>query len=625
MKNNKKITLNKRRASILLAVAASCMFSGCAKVINTVNGLTTFQSTISGSNYPFSVDSITGKLTSYYPAVDATSIIGKGEPFEVSLDACFLRYLQASDPYVLVYSEAWMGSEAIPTERRELQRQILLVKDGVAFNARLPITSIPLLGPVTLGDDLMDVHLSLYVVVLSKNDNEQTVKLLDNLASTAGSVAPQYAMVSGAAAGIGKAIVAQNRDKVEFEHTFSLTPVNSLKGIFKTNTKTITLNNKKIAVNEFGPTLAENKLVVIKGENEHRLVPYENWFHYLSPFNWYGHFPASRSTRFEAVSEKNIPFNYLFGNPLNYKDLPGIPRLNADTANYTLVNLPFSLLAGLLISDDSFMTGNNVTSPNNLTVAGNFLVDDTKENSFIDQVYSDKTHVILSVKRTAGSYGPFKDIKTKFSGHGTAIDGLIISPEQALTSSEKAMTTAFEAVKKAAVFERDKAQIIKIAKDSPSGYQSVEKVIKRSNSKEENLSSADQDNLKNIYWDELQIQSAKRLKSAVDSWIRATTTTSNNGNLTTSLLVDDFYSKLNEAVSREKNYWKTCEATSSPERDMAWASVLQALSDYLFATENTKNYSRVITEHFEDLKNIEDKKCTFEAIPPANNDQAASR
>lgn len=96
----------------VIAIIIAFALSGCGSITNTIAGLSTLQSTISGSNYVFLVDPDNGKLMSDLPALKAGNNIGAGDYFCVSLDAGFLRYLQAVDPYVIVYSESWMGKKA---------------------------------------------------------------------------------------------------------------------------------------------------------------------------------------------------------------------------------------------------------------------------------------------------------------------------------------------------------------------------------------------------------------------------------------------------------------------------------------------------------------------------------
>ncbi len=77
------------------------------------------------------------------PALKAGNNIGAGDYFCVSLDAGFLRYLQAVDPYVIVYSESWMGKKPRPADGEKTLRRIVLIKEGMAPNARLALTSFP--------------------------------------------------------------------------------------------------------------------------------------------------------------------------------------------------------------------------------------------------------------------------------------------------------------------------------------------------------------------------------------------------------------------------------------------------------------------------------------------------
>lgn len=557
--------------NIIAIASASLFLLSCSKIANTVNGLSTFQSTIAGSNYPFTVDK-NGNLSPAYEPVSAEKLIGNGEHFSITLDSLFLRYLQASDPYIVVYSEAWMGSEIRPNDDKLLQRQILLLKDGVGFNSRLPINWVPLLGPVTMEQDSMDVYISLNVVVLSKNDNKQTTDLLDGLASVSGTVAPQYALIAGAAAGIGKAIVAQNRDKVEFEHTFNLSPRTDLKSVF----------NIYDATGEIEPPLAESKLVIIKGENEHRLVPYENWFYYIWPFNWIGHKPNNNTLRFESAHQH---YKHFKKDTMNLID---------EGATYSLVNIPFKILSELLIPNDSYLLQKETTSPDQLTLKGGYLIrnsdndtiHDKFETTFIHRLYSEKTHAILSIKRTAGSYGNFNQLKDKFSSHGDQINTLLADT----SSSEKAITDAFDAIKRAVIYDRNKNKITQLAKSSVIGQDAVENVLKLSNDEDKKA-------LIDIFWKELSIQSGKRLKSSLDNIIAY---------LDKPLDAQAFYTEFSKVLEHEKaNYWNLCKPEIEADRNIYWIGVIQTVSDYLFSMEKTKIYSQKITENFGELKNLD--------------------
>lgn len=550
---------------IFSAVLSTLVLSACSPIINTVNGLITFQSTISGSNYPFSVNK-EGKLTTEYTDIDAKNIIGKKESFEISLDSIFIRYLQASEPYVMIYSEAWMGSEVMPIDKKKLQRQIVLIKDGLSFNAGQPITSIPILGPVTMGDDAMNIHISFSVVVLSKDDNRQTIDFLNGAVAVASTVAPQYSLIAGAAAEVGKTIVAQNRDKIEFEHTFNLTPIHSVNGVF---------NQKKL----FGPNLVEGKLVVIKGENEDRLVPYPNWFYYISPFNWLGHAPESTSIRFE-----NSTYGPFF----------------KERENYTLPNLPFVLLDYLLIPNNSWATWNTPPkSPEELTVCANYLMTlndqkncnlNTKDINFINRLYHDKTYAILSIKRTDGSYGSFTDLYAAFdkAGYGSQIDGLLTTRDESLTQSKEAADSALASIKSAVTFERAKKQLAKMAVQGLSNSKTVDDVLTENNI----TNKEDKARLENIYWEELALQSAKRLKSKVDSFIKLPSATKQN-----------FCKNFATWIAYEQNLWriKTSPDNTASNRNIAWSSILQGLASYLSETDSTTSYAVIITNNLDNL------------------------
>lgn len=595
---------------------STILLSSCSPVVNTISGITTFQSTISGSNYPFSVDPKNGRLKTIYNEINAEKLIGKHDSFEITLDSLFLRYLQASDPYVMIYSEAWMGPEIMPLDKKKLQRQIVLIKDGLSFNALQPITSIPLLGPVTMGDDSLDVHVSVHVVVLSKSDNQQTIDYLNGVSAVASTAAPQYALIAGAAADIGKAIVNQNRDKVEFEHTFNLTPINSVNGIFKSRHGT-------------GPNLEEGKLVVIKGENEHRLVPYQNWYFYVSPFNWYGHPPEQSSVRFEDGAS----------------DLkPGFWNITFDEeANYTLINLPFGILDFIFIPNNSNVAKfikKPPIEPGNLSVCGNYLLeikptseeqysidkicdiklitdsDNSSLNNFTDRFYHDKTFAILSIKRTDGSHGSFSDLYSSFekAGYGNKIDELNTTYEEYLNQSSASIKQAAESTQTAIEFERAKKQAYKLANEPLYSNKTIDGIISE---KSKITNPEDKEKLQILYWEELAIQSAKRLKSKVDNVVDAIIKQDSTPN------IEKFCEKLDSIISYEQNYWRkpsiksnNTEASVKHQKDdqetsnerildsrnIAWSSILFGLSNYLNGKDHTKHYAPIIINNFEKLK-----------------------
>jgi hypothetical protein len=144
-------------AFALAGLGTAAALTGCSSMTNVIAGLTTPQSTISGSNYVFLVDPETGDLTPFLEQKKLGANINSNDSFAIAFDLGFVRYLQAVDPYVIAYSEAWMGNDPAPTDEKEKLRQVFLLRDGLGQNSRLPVISIPILGPVTMGDDLLPV------------------------------------------------------------------------------------------------------------------------------------------------------------------------------------------------------------------------------------------------------------------------------------------------------------------------------------------------------------------------------------------------------------------------------------------------------------------------------------
>lgn len=476
---------------VLVAIA------GCSSVTNTIAGLTTPQSTISGSNYVFFVDPKIGQLRSQQPHLPSPSHVHKGDHFQITLDFGFLRYLQAVDPYVIVYSETWMGNEARPTDAEQTLRQVVLIKEGMAQNSRLPVTSVPLLGPVTMGDDLLDVHVTLKVVVLSKRDNAQTIQLVEGLAGLASAAAPQYAMASGAAAATVAAFIAQNRDKVEFEHTFSFAPDG------------LPIHTSPSDDHHSHLILEEGQIAVLKGESRFRSVPYHTWYYYLWPFNWFGLTPDRTSRRFENDER---PQYTGFGNLIRlpsylvasfFTDAEG-DAFGTDSLRDTLE------AAGLKLNEmTSYMPkpSRQSTAPSDLFVDGYQMivcdppntqggVDNAKANAkkkdthdsdrercpfkvtheyegasifplsvilrkSVDRfnLYSEKTHFVVGISKTKGTLGLFEEVKGKFSVHGEAIKAVTTSSSQADAISTEKVKNAFDSVRKAVLFDRAKRSL----------------------------------------------------------------------------------------------------------------------------------------------------------------------
>lgn len=439
----------------VIVVSILLIQTSCSSTTNTLAGLATPQSTISGSNYVFFVDPENRQLFPEPPPQWNANFIRAGDPFVISLDSGFLRYLQAVDPYVIIYSEAWMGSKPKPVDPESIHRQVVLIKDGLSHNANIPLTSIPLLGPVTLGEGYHDVHVSLKVVVLSKSDNAQTVQLLNGIAGIVSTAAPVYGPAAGAAAEIGAAIVAQNRDKIEFEHNFTFTPSGT---------------QFSIGRHESFSTLRESKIVVIKGENESRLVPYQHWGYYLWPFNWFGSNTDSYSRRFESKREQ-IEGNYF-------------------NVLYGAVRIPFWVIKSFFVPAEWFIDARKGTFPTELVVDGQFLFckevpEETRKdvNYFRKQLifmshlfgtgdrgcphyypYTEKTFILLSVKKTKGTFGSFEEMVKGFSDHAATIDKLTTTSSDSREHLTANIDRAFKRIEESISFSHAKREVREKAK-----------------------------------------------------------------------------------------------------------------------------------------------------------------
>nr|WP_281722464.1 Calx-beta domain-containing protein [Nitrosomonas nitrosa] len=475
--------------------------TGCGNISNTIAGLSTLQSTISGSNYVFLVDPDTGRLVSDLSALKTGENIRAGENFSISLDAGFLRYLQAVDPYVIVFSETWMGKKPRPADAEKTLRRIVLIKEGMTPNARLAVTSFPLLGPITMGEDLLDVYVTVKVVVLSKHDNQQTIQLVEGLASTAATAAPQYAPIAGAAASAIAAFISQNRDKVEFEHTFVFSPDG-----FAENSISSTPHASQA-------TLREGKLVVVKGESRFRSIPYPNWHYYLWPFNWFGLSPDGASRRFEvddtpsytlvgeiirlgpaavgslfsdAASDASFPWKWFI------RSLPPTDPSRLAVDGYHLVKcVPQSdMLVPPHIADQeaadmetkkkdfwkSLRERHSVKESEELCA---FVPTYRKagEDNFFSKwlykivtvghspivpsttLYSEKTHMIVGIRKSKGTLGTFDELRELFTEHAILINEVTTTSSEANKISNARVEAAFESARQAIIFERTKREI----------------------------------------------------------------------------------------------------------------------------------------------------------------------
>ena len=463
-------------------VVVTCLSSAsCSSTPNTIAGLSTLQSTISGSNYVFFVNPADRKLVTQVKEEEAGEAVEAGDHFAVMLDFGFLRYLQAVDPYVIVYSEAWMGGKPRPNDSQKALRQIILIKEGMAPNARLPVTSMPLLGPVTMGDDSLNVYVTVKVLVLSKKDNQETIQLVEGIASSVAAAAPMYAPIAGAAAATMAAFISQNKDKVEFEHTLVFSPND-----FPANALPNSPHSNQLA-------LREGTIAIVKGESRFRMVPYPNWYYYLYPFNWFGLTPDRASRRIEtdasptytligeiirlpiavigglfsdARSDASWVGKAFFGVVGGDPQATDLTRLGHDGYNLvrcvhkekkepvqpahsgiTLTELPTNEFCRLtpILSKPLLPLWLQVWTPSEEFTGSN--------------LFTEKTHMVISIQKTKGSLGTFDELQNSFSPHAELINEVTASSSEARSISSKRIDQAFESIKSALRFERAKRAI----------------------------------------------------------------------------------------------------------------------------------------------------------------------
>lgn len=445
-------------AIVVLAVAAP----SCSPVLNTFTGLTTPQSTISGSNYVMGARESDGCLVARDRMQSTSGPIGANDRFAIDLDFAFVRYFQAVDPYVLGFAASWMGKKAAPVDSEKLHQQIFLHKEGVGQNGRLPITGVPLVGPVTMGEDEMPVHVTVKIVTLSKYDNAQTIALIDKVTSTAAAAQPQYALAANAAGALGAAIVEQNRDKIEFEHTFTFWPAG-------TDLPPSTHYETQLV-------LRPGRWVVVKGENEDRAIPYQTWYYYIWPFNWLGHSPAGEARRLEAEHA----WHYCPAPP-NESDSPALNGLRSVPWFLSCFpRVPFYLLGDLLLAGGAdFSSGRPLTQLhadadyltwNAACYGGEQYAKNARRGTpplSTDamqtipggdgwNVYSEKSHIAISVRRTEGSYGDFDTLATELSSHAIKVNELTTNRAEFEERSNATLKKAFDAIRDAAVAEKAK-------------------------------------------------------------------------------------------------------------------------------------------------------------------------
>jgi hypothetical protein len=415
-----------RSARVLVAALLAVGGSACSAPLNSLTGLTTSTSAISGSNYVFMPsDGEEGCLVARNVAEPIGLPIGAGESFAVMLDFGFIRYFQAVDPYVIGYAASWMGTDPQPSDPEKMNQQLLFKKEGVGQNGRLSLTDVPLVGPVTLGPDNMPVTVTIKVVTLSRYDNAETISLLEQASSAVSAAQPQYAAAAQAAGALAAVIVSQNRDKIEFEHTFTFWPAGTL-------VPTSDPHHTHLA-------LQPGRYVVLKGENETRNIPYQNWYYYLWPLNWLGHSPSGESRRFEAEDDWRYCARYdevVVDGDYGLSALKTVPWVLG-----CAVRAPFYLVGDIFIAGQ--LEAGKPTPPELLWLDSDYL---TKSSRCVDpyaqvsdrsravaqrlaagngwSIYAEKSHVVLRVARTAGSFGDFKTLVTRMSEQAQAINDL---------------------------------------------------------------------------------------------------------------------------------------------------------------------------------------------------------
>jgi len=502
-------------ASILLILSA---MAGCSAITNTIAGLTTPQSTISGSNYVYYVDPMTQRFEAGDSHITVGDVIRPGDNFEIDLDFAFLRYLQAVDPYVVVYSEVWMGKSPRPVEGQKTLSKVLLIKEGLAQNARLPQLSGHLLDPVTLTEDDVDVSATIKVVVLSKYDNKETVKLVEGLAGAVGMVAPQWSLLAGTAAAAMSAFISQNRDKIEFEHTFTFNPSRNVPVFFAPH-DSMTMGDS----HAMSGILRESQIVVLKGESAYRVVPYNTWYYYVWPFNWFGQYTDIPSRRFEHDEKAQYDsLGEIVRLPINI-----LKSFFIDVPEYSSTTWPIFKpvlwIGNLLFPIDAWfgVERNNATYPDDLAVDGSYIVfcaepepdpideeyrglelgwlvpysearhrykeADRKRNNKQKEgkekwrlkpcrprhthkqetgsmqgqglYYAEKTHLVLRIKKTDYTRGTFSELMGEQKEHLRLIQEVTTTRAEAKVAQEQRTTAAFAVAQRMVKVEQAKSEI----------------------------------------------------------------------------------------------------------------------------------------------------------------------
>jgi hypothetical protein len=281
--------------------------------------------------------------------------------------------------------------------------------------------------------------------------------LIEQVAGLAGTAAPQYKLAADAAAAVGAAVVSLNKDKVEFEQTFTFWPSAQA---FSTAPDLL----RGTTPLHWETTLRESRLVVLKGENENRVVPYETWYYYLWPFNLFGRATDGDSRRFEQSGTvwRNPPDSFwrwpgwFLWWTIRY---PFLLVKDVFVGSGQGTSAQFSKCRPLLkkgVPADEWCLG--LVGPH--LVAKECGVPPPKpEVGWATCNYDSKTYGVFHVQRTAGSYGTFAQLRDKFAKYGQLIDDVTTSRGEWEAASSARVQEAFAQLGNFANFERTKKEI----------------------------------------------------------------------------------------------------------------------------------------------------------------------
>lgn len=631
------MTIRSVATFLCVAIAGLCV-GGCSYISNVIAGIGTPQSTISGSNYVFVPDTRTGFLSNGHWNRE---LVRAGDNFAILLDFRFLRYLQAVDPYVVVYSEAWMGEAPPPTQGNAKLQQVVLIKEGLSPNARLPITAYPILGPVSLGDDYLPVTVTLKVVVLSKQDNQQTIDVIEKVVGIAGAAAPQYAAAGSAAGAVGAAIVALNRDKIEFEHTLTFYPApteaQALTSVSPDSSCGGSSVNRHCGSSD--ATLRAGSIVVLKGESDFRRVPFEHGLFYIYPPNWLSRPTEGDSRRLE---------------PGGWEDCPMPEKLSwrkpADAVSWvfpctvsTVGKILWSLVSPLTVG---FARNGTPTDPSRLYIDGKFLrivplskapqtpVESSTPEVSRDSLYSEKTHMVFKVIKTAASYGTFRELlgvkagEGRFGEHARVLGELLTTSEESNAIFKERLDNAASKLRALATYQREKQGLQRVARTG-----SVESVSAQLNDLKDqtDLTDSDRDRLAATAIESARARALNEFEGwakhyfddAINQPTKGIGANDQLDPLSSSATPKDFMEPLRALVADiESNRWP-CPASDDVYRTRwqgAWTRLINELRDFIVLSYKTPGGTltwKSVGAELEKVRNLCPSESAVPEEPPA--------